>query len=136
MFSWYLIFLKRLSHCIIFLYFFALITEERFLILSCYSFLLLLFLAFLWNSTFKWVCLSFSSLPFTSNQSEFGIDHLVMSMCRFVSGIVGTGCLLWPVGSLGKLLTFALLHFVLQGLTSLLLQVSLDFQLLHSNPLL
>ena len=30
---------------------------------------------------------------------------------------------------------FALLHFVLQGQTCLLLQVSLDFLLLHSNPL-
>ena len=37
---------------------------------------------------------------------------------------------------LGKtLLAFALLHFVLQGQTCLLLQVSLDFLLLHSNRL-
>ena len=33
------------------------------------------------------------------------------------------------------LLAFALLHFVLQGQTCLLLQVSLDFLLSHSNPL-
>ena len=33
------------------------------------------------------------------------------------------------------LLVFALLHFVLQGQTCLLLQVSLDFLLLHSSPL-
>ena len=33
---------------------------------------------------------------------------------------------------LAKLLAFALLHFVLQGQTSLLLQVSLDFLFLHS----
>ena len=32
-------------------------------------------------------------------------------------------------------LAFDLLHFVLQGQTCLLLQVSLDFLLLHSNPL-
>ena len=39
------------------------------------------------------------------------------------------------VCSLGKtLLAFALLHFVLQGQTCLLLQVSLDFLLLHSSP--
>jgi len=31
-------------------------------------------------------------------------------------------------------LAFALLHFVLQGQTCLLLQVSLDFLLLHSSP--
>ena len=33
------------------------------------------------------------------------------------------------------LLAFSLLHFLLQGQTCLLLQVSLDFLLLHSNPL-
>ena len=39
------------------------------------------------------------------------------------------------VHSLGKIqLASALLHFVLQGQTCLLLQVSLDFPLLHSNP--
>ena len=36
---------------------------------------------------------------------------------------------------LTKLLDFALFHFVLQDQTCLLLQVSLDFQLLHSSPL-
>ena len=39
-----------------------------------------------------------------------------MSMCRVFSCVVGSGCLLWPVCSLGKtLLAFALLHSVLQG---------------------
>ena len=39
------------------------------------------------------------------------------------------------VCALGKaLLAFALLHFVLQGQTCLLLQVSLDFLLLHFSP--
>ena len=36
---------------------------------------------------------------------------------------------------LAKLLAFALLHLVFQGQTCLLLQVSLDFLLLHSSPL-
>ena len=59
-----------------------------------------------------------------------------MSMCKVVSCIVGKGSLLWPVYSLGKtLLAFVLLHFVLQGQTCLLLQVSLDFLLLNSSPL-
>ena len=59
-----------------------------------------------------------------------------MSMCRVFSCVVGRGCLLWPVHSLGKtLLAFALLHFVFQGQTCLLLQVFLDFLLLHSSPL-
>ena len=38
------------------------------------------------------------------NQSDFGIDHLVMSMCRVISCVVGNGCLLSPVCSLGKTL--------------------------------
>ena len=62
--------------------------------------------------------------------------YLVMFMCRAFSCVVGRGCLLWPVHSLAKLLlAFALLHFVPQGQTCLLLQVSLDFLLLHSSPL-
>ena len=59
----------------------------------------------------------------------------MMSMCRVLSCVVGRGCLLWPVCSLGKtLLAFALLHSVLQGQICLLLQVFLDFLLLHSSP--
>ena len=70
------------------------------------------------------------------NQSDFGVDHLVMSMCRVFSCVVGRGCLLWPVHSLGKtILAFALPHSVLQGQICLLLQVFLDFLLLHSSPL-
>ena len=39
-----------------------------------------------------------------------------MSMCRVFFCVVGRGCLLWPVRSLGKtLLAFVLLHSVLQG---------------------
>ena len=70
------------------------------------------------------------------NQSDFGIDYKVMSMCTVIFSVVGRGCLLWPVHSLGKtLLAFVLLQFVLQGQTWLLLQASLDFLLLHSSPL-
>ena len=59
-----------------------------------------------------------------------------MSMCRALSCVAGKGCLLWPLCFLDKtLLAFVLLHFVLQGQTCLLPQVSLDFLLLHSNPL-
>ena len=47
-----------------------------------------------------------------------------MPMCIVFSCIVGRGCLLWPVCSVGKtLLAFALLHFVLQGYICLFLQV-------------
>ena len=52
------------------------------------------------------------------------------------SCVVERGCLLWLVHSVGKtLLAFALLHSVLQGQIYLLLQVFLDFLLLHSSPL-
>ena len=59
-----------------------------------------------------------------------------MSVCRVFSCVVGSGCLLWPVCSLGKaLFTFVLLHFVLQGQIYLLLQVSHEFLLVHYSPL-
>ena len=51
-----------------------------------------------------------------------------MTLCRIISWGVGKAYFLWPVYSLDKtLLAFALLHFVLQGRTCLLFQVSLDF---------
>ena len=50
--------------------------------------------------------------------------------------VFGTGCLLWPVHSLGKSpLAFDLFHSVLQGQICLLLQVFLYFLLLHCSPL-
>ena len=70
------------------------------------------------------------------NQYDFGVDHLVRATCRVFSCVVGRGCLLWPVCSLGKtLLAFVLLYSVLRGQICLLLQVFLDFLLLHSSPL-
>ena len=69
------------------------------------------------------------------NQSDFCVDHLMMSMCRVFSCVVGSRSLLWPVRSPGKILSFALLHSVLQGQICLLFQVFLDFLLLHSSPL-
>ena len=47
---------SSLSHSIVFLYFFALITEEGFLLSPCC----------LWSSASKWVCLSLSPLPLAS----------------------------------------------------------------------
>ena len=58
--------------------------------------------------------------PMMRRTSYFGVDHLVMSMCK-ISCVVGRGCLLWRMHSLGKtLLAFALLHFILQGQICLL----------------
>ena len=51
--------ISSLSHSIVFLYFFALITEETFFFFQS-------LLAILWNSAFKWVYLSFSPLLFAS----------------------------------------------------------------------
>ena len=66
--------------------------------------------------------------------SDFSIDHLVMSLCRVISCVVGRRFWQWQVHSLGKtLLVFALLQFSLQSQTCLLLYVSLDFLLLHSS---
>ena len=70
------------------------------------------------------------------NQSDLGIDHLVMSQCRIISCVAGRGCLVLPECCLDKtLLDFVLHYFVLQDQTFLLFQVSLDFLLLLSNPL-
>jgi len=55
--------ISSLSHSIVFLYFFALITEESFLLL-----------AILWNSAFRWAYLSFAPLPFAS--------HLFSGICK------------------------------------------------------
>ena len=69
------------------------------------------------------------------NQYDFGIDHLLMSLCKVISCVVEKGCLLWLVHSLDRIqLVFVLLPFVLRGQTCLLFQVYLDFLLLHSSP--
>ena len=60
-----------------------------------------------------------------------------MSMCRVISCVVGRGCLLSPVGSLGKtLLAFALLNSVFQGQICLLLQVFLNLLLCYLSRII
>ena len=82
-----------------------------------------------------WLYRASPSLMAKNNQYDFGIDRLVMSVCRVFSCVVGRGCLLWPMCFLDKtLLAFALLHSILQGQICLLVQVFLDFLLLHSSP--
>ena len=56
--------ISSLSHSIVFLYFFALNTEEGFLISPCYSLKLCIQMGIIF--AFKWVYLSFSPLPFVS----------------------------------------------------------------------
>ena len=55
---------------------------------------------------------------------------------NFAGFATNSGFVVRPVRFLGKiLLVFALLHSVFQGQICLLLQVFLDFLLLHSSPL-
>ena len=74
--------ISSLSHSIIFLYFFALISEEGFLICPC----------FLWNSAFRWECLSFSPLPLASHLfsaiSKASSDNHFACLHFFVLGMV------------------------------------------------
>ena len=85
------------------------------------------------QSCFCWLYRASPSLA-TKNMVDM-ILILTIWWCPCVeSPVVRSGCLLWTAGSLGKtLLNFVLLHFVLQGQTCLLLQVSLNFLLLHSR---
>ena len=69
-------------------------------------------------------------------QSDLSIDHMMMSMCRGVSCCWKRVFAMTSVLCLGKtLLIFALLCFVLQGQSCLLLQVSLTFLFLDFSPL-
>ena len=90
----------------------------------------------IWATVSSWSCFCwlYNASPSLAakNMIDYGTDHLVMSVCRIFSCVIGRGCLLRPVHSLGKtLLAYALFHFVLQEL----LEVALDFLLLHSSPL-
>ena len=78
-------------------------------------------------------CIELFHLWLQKIQSYFDTDHLMMSMCRVISCVFRRGCLLCLDRTL---LAFAQLHFVLQGQTCLLLQVSLDFLLLFQSPMM
>ena len=83
---------------------------------------------------FCWLYRASPTLAEKNIISLISVLTMVKSMFRVFSCVVGRGCLLWPVRSLGKtLLPFALLHFVFQGQICRLLQVSLDFLLFHSS---
>ena len=67
-------------------------------------------------------------------QSDFAIDHLVIFMCRVSLVLLEEGVCYDQCVLLAKLLlAFALPHSVLQGQICLLVQVFLDFLLLHSS---
>ena len=55
-------------------------------------------------SCFCWLYRASPSLAAKNiNQPDFGVHHMVMSMCGVFSCVVGRGCLLWRVCSLCKL---------------------------------
>ena len=86
-------------------------------------------------SSQSWFCWQYRASPSLASKNIINLIS-VMYMCKVISRVVGRGYFLWPVCFIGKtLLVFALLHFILQGQTCLLLQVSLDFLCLHSSPL-
>ena len=67
--------------------------------------------------------------------ADFGIDHLVMSLCRFVSWVVGKGCCMTNVLSWQNSVSLCPTSFCTPKPNLLLFQVSLKFLLLHSDPL-
>ena len=89
------------------------------------------------QSCFGWLYRASPSLAAKNTSSLISVLTIWWCPCVESSLVFLEDGLLWPVHSLGKtLLAFALVHFVLQGKTCLLLQVSLlEFLLLHSNPL-
>ena len=62
----------------------------------------------IWVTVSSWSCFCWlhraSPRSKEYNQSDFAIEHLVMSTCRVFSCVVGRGCLLWSVYSFGKTL--------------------------------
>ena len=84
------------------------------------------------QSCFCWL---YRASPSLAAKNDFSIDHLMMSKIHLLYcwKRVFAMC---SAFSWQNLLAFVLLHFILQGQTCLLLlQVSLDFLLLHSSPL-
>ena len=88
------------------------------------------------QSCFCWLCRASPSLAAKNIINLILVLTIWWCPCVESSLVFGRGYLLWPVCSLGKtLLAFEMLHFVFQGQTCLLFQLSLDSLLLHSNPL-
>ena len=145
--------ISSLSHSVVFLYFFALITEDGLLISPCFSWELCIQMD-LSFSTLLFTSLLFTAICKAASDNHFAFLHffsmrmiLIPVSCTMSwtsvhssSGSLSISC--WMRVFAGKqtvlcktLLAFALLHSVLQGQIYLLLQVFLDFLLLHSIPL-
>ena len=80
------------------------------------------------RSCFCWLYRASPSFAAKNIISLISVLTIWWCPCIESSCVVGRGCLLWPVLSLGKtLLAFALLHSVLQGQSCPLIQIFLDF---------
>ena len=87
-------------------------------------------------SCFCWLCRASPSLDAKNIINLISVLTIWWCPCVVIPRVFWRKCLPWPLHFLDKtLLAFDLLHFVLQGQTCLLLQVSLDFLHLHFNPL-
>jgi len=88
------------------------------------------------RSSFCWLFRASPSLAAKNIISLISVLTIWWCPCVQSSLVLLEESLLWLVCSLGKtLLGFALLPFAFRGQTCLLLQLSLDFLLLHSSPL-
>ena len=95
----------------------------------------------IWATVSSWSCFCWLYRASPSS-AEKNIINLILILticwcpCVVFSCVVRRWCSLWPVHSLGKtLLAFALFNSIFQGQICALLQVFLDFLLLHSSPL-
>ena len=87
------------------------------------------------RSCFCWLYIAFPSLATKNAINLISVLAISWCLCIKLPRVVEKWHLLWPMHSLGRMqLAFALIHFVLQGQSCLLLHISLDFLLLHSNP--
>ena len=83
----------------------------------------------IWATVSSWSCFCWLYRASSTLAAKNIINLISVLTIWWCPCVVGRGCLLWPVRSLGKtLLAFALLHSVLQGQICLLLQVFLAAQ--------
>ena len=92
---WYSNFLEEISslfHSIVFLYFFALITEEGFLISPCYSLELCIQMDIAFLFSFAFHCLLFVAICKASSDNHFAFLHffyaLIYDICFFHSDLL------------------------------------------------
>ena len=86
------------------------------------------------RSCFYWLYTASPSLATKNVINLISVLAIWWCPCIKLPGLLKKGILLWPMHYLGRIqLAFALIHFVLQGQTCLLLHVSLDVLLLHPN---